>query len=80
MKKSILLTFLCVSSLFISCSNDDENGNGADNFTIPLTDGNYWTYDVDSEGIFLVMWYLMQKPTKNFKPEMMLLQGFIHHL
>ena len=52
MKKSILLTFLCVSSLFISCSNDDENGNGADNFTIPLTDGNYWTYDVDSEGTF----------------------------
>lgn len=52
MKKTILLTFLCVSSLFISCSNDDENGNGADNFTIPLTDGNYWTYDVDSEGTF----------------------------
>lgn len=52
MKKTILLTFLCVSSLFISCSNDDENGNGADNFTIPLTNGNYWTYDVDSEGAF----------------------------
>lgn len=52
MKKSILLTFLCISSLFISCSNDDENGNEADNFTIPLTDGNYWTYDVDSEGTF----------------------------
>lgn len=52
MKKSILLTFLSVSSLFISCSNDDDNENGADNFTIPLTEGNYWTYDVNSEGNF----------------------------
>ena len=50
MKKAILLTFLSISSIFISCSNDDENGNGADNFSIPLTDANYWTYDVDSEG------------------------------
>lgn len=52
MKKSVLLAFLCVSSLFISCSNDDENGNGGNNFTVPLTDGNYWTYDVDSQGNF----------------------------
>ena len=52
MKKSILLTFLSVSSLFISCSNDDDNENGADNFTIPLTEGSYWTYDVNSEGNF----------------------------
>ncbi|MCA1966924.1 MAG: hypothetical protein LDL23_09775 [Flavobacterium sp.] len=50
MKKSILFIFLSVSSIFISCSNDDEPENS--NFNIPLVDGNYWTYDVDSEGIF----------------------------
>ena len=50
MKKSILFTFLLVSSIFISCSNEDESGNS--NFNIPLVDGNYWTYDVDSEGTF----------------------------
>lgn len=52
MKKLILLTFLISTSLFTSCSNDDgnENGNGDDNFTIPLNNNNYWTYDVDSEG------------------------------
>lgn len=50
MRKSILLTFLCASSLFISCSDDEETGNST--FEIPLTDENYWTYDVDSEGAF----------------------------
>ena len=48
MKKSIFFTFLCASSLFISCSNDEESGNS--NFNIPLVDGNYWTYDVNSAG------------------------------
>lgn len=52
MKNSILLTILCTASLFISCSSEDENGNGGSNFNIPLNDGNYWTYDVDSEGTF----------------------------
>ncbi|MBE9576598.1 hypothetical protein [Flavobacterium proteolyticum] len=50
MKKSILFTFLLISSIFISCSNENESGNS--NFNIPLVDGNYWTYDVDSEGTF----------------------------
>ena len=48
MKTSLLLTFLCATSLFISCSDDEETGNGS--YNVPLTDGNYWTYDVDSEG------------------------------
>ncbi len=48
MKRSLLLTFLCATSLFISCSDDEETGNGS--YNVPLTDGNYWTYDVDSEG------------------------------
>ncbi|TXI66564.1 MAG: hypothetical protein E6Q46_04895 [Flavobacterium sp.] len=50
MKKSILLTILCSSILFLSCSSDDENGNNGTNFEIPLNNNNYWTYDVDSEG------------------------------
>lgn len=48
MKKSILFAFLCTSSIFISCSNDEDSGTNS--FEIPLNDGNYWTYDVDSEG------------------------------
>lgn len=48
MKKSILFAFIGVSSLFISCSNDEGSGNS--NFNIPLVDGNYWTYDVNSAG------------------------------
>lgn len=50
MKKSILLTILCSSILFLSCSSDDENENNGTNFEIPLNNNNYWTYDVDSEG------------------------------
>jgi hypothetical protein len=50
MKKSIFFTFLCASTLFISCSDDEESSSSS--FGIPLTDGNYWTYDVDSEGTF----------------------------
>ncbi|MFN7015484.1 MAG: hypothetical protein ACK4ON_14555 [Bacteroidia bacterium] len=50
MKKSILFTFLCASTLFMSCSDDEETSTSS--FIIPLTNGNYWTYDVDSEGTF----------------------------
>lgn len=50
MKKIILLTFLSTASLFVSCSSEDESGNGGANFTIPLNNNNYWTYDVNSEG------------------------------
>jgi len=49
MKKSLLFTFLCVSSIFISCSNDEDSTNNS--FEIPLTDGDYWTYDVDTDGV-----------------------------
>lgn len=50
MKKIILLTFFTTTSLFVSCTSEDENGNGGANFTIPLNNNNYWTYDVNSEG------------------------------
>ena len=38
---------------FISCSddNDDSNENPSTvNVTFPLTDGNYWNYDTDTDG------------------------------
>ena len=50
MKKIILLTFFTTTSLYVSCSSEDESGNGGANFTIPLNNNNYWTYDVDSQG------------------------------
>src|SRR6185436_3768746 len=37
--KTILLTFLCVSTLFISCNKDDnDNGGGTASTTIKVTD------------------------------------------
>lgn len=52
MKKLFFLTFLSISLLFISCSNDgDDDENVGSNFEIPLNNSNYWTYDVESEGM-----------------------------
>lgn len=48
MKRSLFLTYLVITSLFVSCSNDEENENGGANFTIPLQNNSYWTYDVNS--------------------------------
>ena len=50
MKKTILLSFFVVTSTFLSCSSDDSDGSSASNYSLPLNNGNYWTYDVDSEG------------------------------
>lgn len=47
MKKIVLLLFS--ASLLIACSNDDSDNNGPATGAIylPLTAGNFWTYDVD---------------------------------
>ena len=52
MKKTILLSFFVITLTFLSCSSDDSGGSSASNYNLPLNDGNYWTYDVDSEGTF----------------------------
>lgn len=49
MKKLIFLASLIATSSFISCSSED--GDGGTNYNLPLNDGNYWTYDVNSEGV-----------------------------
>jgi hypothetical protein len=49
MKKIFLLTL--TSLAFISCSNDnDDSSNNPANFVLPVTNGNYWVYDVESNG------------------------------
>lgn len=53
MKKILFITLV---TFLISCSNDDSNSiiptsnNEIVNFGIPLTQGKYWTYDVNNEG------------------------------
>lgn len=42
---NFVLAFVFISSFF-SCSSDDNNGNS---FEIPLTNGSFWTYDVENE-------------------------------
>ncbi|WP_313807387.1 hypothetical protein [Flavobacterium sp.] len=44
--KLFALSIICFS--FFSCSSDDSGGedNTPVNFTVPLTTGKYWTYDV----------------------------------
>ncbi|ESU24814.1 lipoprotein precursor [Flavobacterium enshiense DK69] len=62
MKKRIFLLTAIFSGLLLSCSSDDSttgnNGNngGDDNpdtptFSIPLTTGKFWTYDIKQEGL-----------------------------
>lgn len=48
MKTNLLLLAVLCGTLF-SCSSDDSNNNPTPdtNFTIPLTTGKYWTYDVE---------------------------------
>jgi len=43
-----ILAFVFLFSI-VSCSNDDGNGNDNSSFQIPLTNGSYWTYDVENE-------------------------------
>lgn len=50
MKNKFYLLTVAFSVLFISCSSDDSNGDSGPtpdtNFSIPLSNGKYWTYDV----------------------------------
>lgn len=61
MKNRILLLTAVFSGLLLSCSSDDSNtgnngNNGGDDnpdtpsFSIPLTTGKFWTYDIVQEG------------------------------
>lgn len=44
------ILFLILSSLFFSCSSDETlEDNNYPLFEIPLVDGNYWTYDIETE-------------------------------
>lgn len=51
MKKKIYLLALLSTTFLISCSSSDsDSNNGPDtNFTVPLTTGKYWTYDVSGQ-------------------------------
>lgn len=53
MKKKFYLLTAVFSIFLISCSSDDSSGgdntNQGSNFTIPLTNGKYWTYDVSGQ-------------------------------
>jgi hypothetical protein len=49
MKKFIIPLFLSIAFLSVSCSSDSENTEES-NFSIPINIGDYWTYDVDTEG------------------------------
>ncbi|ESU28186.1 lipoprotein precursor [Flavobacterium limnosediminis JC2902] len=55
MKKRFYLLAAVFSGLLLSCSSDDSDNGGNNssdtNFTIPLTIGKYWTYDVEGEGV-----------------------------
>lgn len=43
-----ILAFVFLFSI-VSCSNDDGNGNNNSSFQIPLTNGSFWTYNVENE-------------------------------
>lgn len=52
--KKFILPFAIVSLLLASCSGDDDSGNNNENNTptadfLPLGEGNFWVYNVDSE-------------------------------
>lgn len=53
MKTKLLLTSFFALILFTSCSSSSDN-SGSDNSPattfLPLTNGNYWVYDVDNAG------------------------------
>jgi len=53
MKNKFFLLSLLSSAFFFSCSSSDSDsssgGNDPADFTIPLTTGKYWTYDVSGQ-------------------------------
>jgi hypothetical protein len=50
MKLTKIFLVLINSLIFFSCSSDDNSGNNDNSsFQIPLSNGSYWTYDVENE-------------------------------
>lgn len=51
MKNKFFLLTLLSSAFFFSCSSSDSDSSGGPdtNFTVPLTTGKYWTYDVTGQ-------------------------------
>lgn len=52
--KKIIIPFAAVALFFMSCSSDDSSANPNENNTptadfLPLQEGNYWVYNVESE-------------------------------
>ena len=49
MKLTKIFLVLINSLIFFSCSSDDNSGNNNSSFQISLTDGSFWTYDIENE-------------------------------
>jgi hypothetical protein len=49
MKKRILLVNTLILTFFISCSKDYDD-TALNNINVPLTTGDYWVYDVETDG------------------------------
>jgi len=49
MKKIRFLFVFSVLMLLSSCSSDDSSSGSSNNFSTPITIGNYWTYDVEGQ-------------------------------
>ena len=49
MKLTKIFLVLINSLIFFSCSSDDNSGNNNSSFQISLTDGSFWTYNVENE-------------------------------
>lgn len=48
--KLLKITLLALFTLSIlSCSNDNDDNGNSTSFNLPLTIGNYWTYDVNDQ-------------------------------
>jgi hypothetical protein len=46
MKKALLSIMACVSLFAVSCSDDDSTNESTGAIYLPLSQGNYWVYDV----------------------------------
>lgn len=48
--KTLKFLLLFISASLISCSSDEDNNSSTpSNFTVPLEDGNYWTYNIEGQ-------------------------------
>lgn len=50
MKKINPYIIIFLSFALVTCSNENEKIENSNNFSTPLTIGNYWVYNVESEG------------------------------